>query len=83
MAQSASIDDGLRQTAEHLSRSLAAEVLSDEVVRGELTIRVQRDLIVKVIKFLKDDSKCQFTQLLDICGVDYPERDVLFDVVYN
>ena len=83
MSNSSSIDVGLSETAAHLSQSLAADVLSAEVVRGELVVIVQRASIVGVVKFLRDDPKCQFTQLLDICGVDFPEREERFDVVYH
>ena len=31
----------------------------------------------------RDDVNCQFKQLMDICGVDYPERPQRFEVVYN
>lgn len=83
MSNTASIDAGLQETADHLSKSLAADVLSTDVVSGELTINVQRASIVNVIKFLHDDPKCQFTQLVDICGVDFLEREERFDVVYH
>ena len=33
--------------------------------------------------FLRDDPKCLFKQLVDVCGVDWPEREKRFDVVYN
>jgi NADH-quinone oxidoreductase subunit C len=32
---------------------------------------------------LRDDPKCRFTMLCDVCGVDYPDRPLRFDVVYN
>jgi NADH-quinone oxidoreductase subunit C len=38
---------------------------------------------VRVIAFLRDDPECQFTILIDICGVDYPNRPRRFDVVYH
>ena len=38
---------------------------------------------VALLTFLRDDPKCQFKQLIDICGVDWPEREKRFDVVYN
>jgi NADH-quinone oxidoreductase subunit C len=83
MSQPAFIGDGLRETATHLSQALAADVLSVDVVRGELIVRVQRASIVNVLKFLRDDQKCRFTQLLDVCGVDFPEREERFNVVYH
>ncbi len=76
-------DAGLHETASHISQALAADVLSSDVENGELTLAVQRDSILNVIKFLRDDPKCQFTQLVDICGVDHLEREDRFDVVYH
>jgi NADH-quinone oxidoreductase subunit C len=37
----------------------------------------------RVLKFLRDDPKCRFWVLCDICGVDYPDRPLRFEVVYN
>ncbi|HBK91821.1 MAG TPA: NADH-quinone oxidoreductase subunit C, partial [Parvularcula sp.] len=39
--------------------------------------------IAHVLKFLRDDTLCRFIQLIDICGVDYPQRLKRFDVVYH
>ena len=36
-----------------------------------------------MLRFLRDDPKCRFSVLCDICGVDYPDRPQRFDVVYN
>ena len=41
------------------------------------------DKVVALLTFLRDDPKCLFKQLIDICGVDWPEREKRFDVVYN
>ncbi len=50
---------------------------------GELTITVQRDQILPVLTKLRDDPALQFEILIDICGVDYPQRAERFDVVYH
>ena len=47
------------------------------------TIAVRREAIARVLGFLRDDPKCLFQVLVDICGVDYPDRPERFDVVYN
>ena len=39
--------------------------------------------IVKVVKFLRDDERCQFWCIIDITAVDWPERERRFDVVYH
>jgi NADH-quinone oxidoreductase subunit C len=36
-----------------------------------------------VLKFLRDDANCEFSQLVDLCGVDFPEREERFEVVYH
>jgi NADH-quinone oxidoreductase subunit C len=50
---------------------------------GELTITVSRDQILTVLTKLRDDPALQFEILIDICGVDYPQRAERFDVVYH
>ena len=50
---------------------------------GELTIYAVRSEILSVLKFLRDDEACRFVNFIDICGVDYPEREERFDVVYH
>ena len=73
----------LQDLGDYLSSALAQDVLSWEVAKGELMITVRIPAITKVMAFLRDDSNCQFKQLMDICGVDYPGREQRFEVVYN
>ena len=49
----------------------------------ELTIKVKKEQIVKVCQFLKDDPHLAFNYLSDLCGVDYPEREERFEIVYH
>jgi NADH-quinone oxidoreductase subunit C len=58
-------------------------VFSAAVAHGELTVLCAPEGIVDFLTFLRDDSACRFTTLIDICGVDWPERDKRFDVVYH
>ena len=50
---------------------------------GELMLETTPDKLLALLKFLRDDPKCLFNQLVDVCGVDWPEREKRFDVVYN
>ena len=77
------MDEGLHQLAAHLGDRLGAKLLAAEVTLGELSIEIARDDIPGVIGFLRDDARCRFECLIDICGVDYPEREERFDVVYH
>jgi len=74
---------GLRDLGEYVATSLSDYVHAADVARDELMVDARADQVVRVLKFLKDDPRCRFEQLTDLCGVDYPERDPRFDVVYH
>ena len=77
------MDLALKDLGDYVAEALPQEVLGTKVEFDELIIRARRDLIVKVLTFLRDDVNCRFQQLMDLCGVDYPEREKRFEVVYN
>lgn len=61
---------------------LQESIVSTEIVQGELVLNAERESIVKVLTFLRDDANCQFKMLMELCGVDHPERENRFDIVY-
>ncbi len=69
--------------AAHLEQALRDAVLGHMVSHGELTLRIDRSRIIETVKFLREDRLCMFETLIDICGVDHPERAERFDVVYH
>jgi len=73
----------LTELAEYIQQSLKGAVTSYEIPGGELIIYTHRDSIIDVLTFLRDDEKCKFTQLIDLCGVDYPNEVERLEVVYN
>jgi len=74
----------LKDLGEYIASALPQDVLGSEVNRvGELTLQVRPATLQKVLTFLKDDAGCLFKQLVDVCGVDWPEREQRFDVVYH
>jgi NADH-quinone oxidoreductase subunit C len=75
--------DSIGDLLEYVTDKIGPALVEAKVRNGELTLRVDREQIAKVLAFLRDDPNCQFKQLMDICGVDYPERERRFDVVYN
>jgi len=50
---------------------------------NELVAHVTRDALVATMLVLRDDPRFAFEQMMDLCGVDWPERAQRFDVVYN
>jgi NADH-quinone oxidoreductase subunit C len=72
-----------RELGDFISAALGASLESVEVKLGELMVTCAPDQLVKVMKFLANDSNCRFEMLIDICGVDYPDREKRFEAVYN
>lgn len=77
------VDVALRDLGEYVQAALPDAVLNVALEHDELCLVVERERIARVLKFLRDDVNCQFKQLMDVCGVDYPGRDERFEVVYN
>lgn len=77
------MDLALRDLGEYIAESLNEDVLESRLVNDELVLNARREAIVRVLTFLRDDVNCQFKILLDVCGVDRPQREERFDVVYN
>jgi NADH-quinone oxidoreductase subunit C len=67
----------------HIASSMTSAILERGVRVGELTLNVALEQVSAVLTFLRDDPRCKFTTLIDICGADYPERGKRFDVVYH
>lgn len=62
---------------------LREDVLQTSLWRDEITVVVPRGRIAAILEILRDDPRSRMTQLMDLCGVDYPERPERFDVVYH
>lgn len=73
----------LSDLAAHIEGRMADAVRSSQIRVGELTLLAERDHILPLMRFLRDDQQCNFETLIDICGVDYPERSERFEVVYH
>lgn len=78
-----SSDEALKDLGEHIKNANSDTVVDYKVAFNELTVTAKRDDIVKFMTFLRDDPTCKFVQLSTVCGVDYPEREERFEVVYH
>ena len=73
-------DEGVIDAA----RKALGDALIDAVERvGEITLTVKRDEITNALKALRDTSGLEYQQLMEIAGVDYPDRPERFEVVYQ
>ena len=76
------MQDKLSALGQTIADAVAGSVIGHTVATGELTVTVKAQDIIKVMRFLRDDPQCRFEQLIDVIGVDWPERAKRFDVVY-
>ena len=49
----------------------------------DFSVEIKPEITLDFIRFLKESRDLQYSILIDICGVDYPERPDRFDVVYH
>ena len=75
--------EALTDLADHVSEKLGDDCLHYEFERDELVLHIAPDAVCAALQLLKSDVECQFTQLISICGADYPEREARFEVVYH
>jgi len=61
----------LQKLQSHLDTTLAGKLQESRIALNELTIDIAPEYLLEVARFLRDDKKCSFEQLIDVCGVDY------------
>lgn len=58
-------------------------IIKSCISKNEMVIYVAAHNVDKVLLFLRDHMNCKFLSVSDICGVDFPEREYRFEIVYN
>ncbi|MFL5065553.1 MAG: complex I 30 kDa subunit family protein, partial [Xanthobacteraceae bacterium] len=77
------MDERLHELGAAIVRALPGAVSDYSVAFGDLTVRAEAKDVVRVATFLRDDPRCLFVSLMDLCGADYPGREKRFDIVYH
>jgi NADH-quinone oxidoreductase subunit C len=72
----------LQILADHIQKSFEDKITTS-FDKDELVLHTKHGNIQELLSFLKNDESCAFEMLIDLCGADYPERALRFDVVYN
>lgn len=67
----------------YLEKKLCGKIENSLYAYGELTISIKLETLLEVMLFLRDDSRCQFTGFVDLAGVDYPQQEKRFHIVYH
>ncbi len=77
------MSESLNELASYLREARGALIADSVVKHGELTLTAKAENLIALLTFLRDDVQCSFVSLIDVCGVDYPQRPDRFDVVYH
>ena len=72
----------LKKLEKSINSELSSMVLNSLVDNNELLIEINENDLIEVIQFLKSNEDCKFKQLIDIAGVDYPEDEKRFKLIY-
>ncbi|MDK1385041.1 NADH-quinone oxidoreductase subunit C [Sinorhizobium sp. 8-89] len=77
------MSEALNELASYLREMRGALIVDASITFGELTVTTKAENVVALLTFLRDDVQCAFVNLVDVCGVDWPQRPDRFDVVYH
>jgi NADH-quinone oxidoreductase subunit C len=77
------VSDPLEALGGQIEAACPGAVIGAAAVHGELRVDARRESLLALMRRLRDDPRFAFAQLMDLCGVDWPERPERFDVVYN
>ena len=74
--------NNLEKLEKFINSELSSKVKNSIVKNEELLIEINPEDLIDVVQFLKSSEKCKFRQLIDIAGVDYPDEEKRFQLVY-
>ena len=72
----------LQKLEKLINSELSSKISNSYLVNKELMIEIGQNYLIDVVQFLKSNENCKFKQLIDIAGVDYPENEKRFELVY-
>ena len=76
------IKENLKKLEKLVNSELASKIQKSIISHNEILIEINESDLIDVVQFLKSNEKCKFRQLIDIAGVDYPEEEKRFQLVY-
>ena len=72
----------LQKIEKLINSELSSKIKNSSIKNEELIIEIAEGDLIDTIQFLKSNEICKFKQLIDIAGVDYPENEKRFELVY-
>ena len=74
--------ENLNKLEKHINSELTSKVQNSIIENSELLIEIDDKDLIEVVQFLKSNENLKFRQLIDIAGVDYPDQEKRFQLVY-
>ena len=74
--------ENLKKLENFINSELSSKIQKSSIENEELLIEIDNNDLIEVIQFLKSNEKLKFRQLVDIAGVDYPDEEKRFSLVY-
>ena len=72
----------LKKFEKQINSELTSKIKKSVIQFRELLLEIKENDLIEVVQFLKSNEECKFRQLIDIAGVDYPEEEKRFNLVY-
>ena len=72
----------LQKLEKSINSELSSKIKNSSINNDELLLEINDSDLVDTVQFLKSNETCKFKQLIDITGVDYPENEKRFELVY-
>jgi len=76
------MSSSLKNLEKLINSELSSKLKSSKIENNELLIETEENELSDVVQFLKSNENCKFKQLIDIAGVDYPENEKRFELIY-
>jgi NADH-quinone oxidoreductase subunit C len=72
----------LKNLEKSINSELSSKIKNSSIEYNELLVEINESDLIDVVQFLKSNDNFKFKQLIDIVGVDYPEKNKRFELVY-
>ena len=76
------MNTNLKKLEKLINSELSSKIQSSSIANDELLIKIEEHDLIDVVQLLKSNENCKFKQLIDIAGVDYPENEKRFELIY-
>ena len=74
--------ENLQKLEKLVNSELASKIQKSTIEHNELLCEISNSDLIEVVHFLKTNDSLKFKQLIDIAGVDYPEEEKRFNLIY-